>query len=144
MLCSLLHLHSGFPKTVTHSSFFLHNHSGLVVWQDVEDESVSSGPGWAPSPAGIPTLSPPDRFDEFPLPYTTDLNPEVLPKRTTAPSSGGVGDAPWDISLMTDATFRPRLLSSSTRQAADVTCPCNRTQWWKHQIFYFKCSQWKK
>lgn len=43
-------------------------HGGLVVWQEVEDESVSSGAGWALSPGGIPSRSPPDRFDESPLP----------------------------------------------------------------------------
>lgn len=44
------------------------NCRGPVVWQDMEDESVSSGAGWASSPRGIPTRSPPDRFDESPLP----------------------------------------------------------------------------
>ncbi len=66
--CPSLHFYSGFATAVTHSSFSSHNHGGPVVWQDVEDESVSSGAGWAPSPAGIPTRSPPDRFDESPLP----------------------------------------------------------------------------
>lgn len=67
-LCPPFHFHSGFPTAVSHSSFSSHNHGGPVVWQDVEDESVSSGAGWAPSPGGIPTRSPPDRFDESPIP----------------------------------------------------------------------------
>lgn len=59
------------------------------------------------------------------FPSTQDANPEVLATCTTAPSFGGVGDAPWDISLMRDVTFQPQLGSSSTWQAADVTCPCS-------------------
>lgn len=57
------------------------------------------------------------------FPSTKDANPEVLTKRTTAPSFRGVGDALWDVSLMRDVTFQPQLQPSSTRQAADVTRP---------------------
>lgn len=57
------------------------------------------------------------------FPSTPDANPEVLTKRTTAPSFRGVGDALWDFTNESDVTFQPRLQPSSTWQAADVTRP---------------------
>lgn len=62
----------------------LRNHGWLVVWQDVEDESVSSGAGSAPSPEGIPSTPPLTGLMNLHLSCSPDANPEILPKHATA------------------------------------------------------------
>lgn len=55
------------------------------------------------------------------FPSTPDANPEVLTKRTTAPSLRGVGDASWDISLMRDID-----ISTLTSAQLNLTgCRCH-------------------
>lgn len=95
------------PVLCTQLSLFprLHGaHGGPLVWQHMEDESVSSGAGWASSPQGIPTHSPLTSLMNLPFLRNPDANPEVLTKRTTASSFRDIGHPHWDISLMKDVT----------------------------------------
>lgn len=113
------------PAPVIQSSLPLRNRECMVVWQHVEDESASSGPGWAPSPEGDSQqpspLTPRPPWQAWWISPSSLLRTQIqrfLTKLTEVPSFRGGGrrirGGEERRGPMRDGTFQPRLSPALT------------------------------